>query len=89
MHLRILSLEEIDVLVRGLIVVEEGTDAGLLLVFVDFLSEDFQFKLHEMNLLLQVDDVLLRLLFIIRVATKGLTRAALLLLAVEFDHLSV
>lgn len=89
MHLRILLLEEIDVLVRGLIVVEESTDARLLLVFVDLLSEDLQFKLHEMNLLLQVYDVIFRLVVIIRVATKGYTRAALLLLAIEFDHLSV
>ena len=76
-------------LVRGFVVVEEGADARLLLVFGDLFSEDFQFKLHEVDLLLQVDDVLVCRIVFVGVATEGFARAAFLLLTVELHHVGI
>ena len=45
-------------LVRCLLIVEQRSDAGVLLVINNLLLQDFQLKLHEMNLLLEVADVL-------------------------------
>ena len=57
-HLAVLVLQKTDVLVRGLLVVVEAADARLLLVLDHFLLQYFQFQLHEVDLLLQIDDVL-------------------------------
>ena len=53
-HLLILLLQERDVLEAGLLVVEEGTDARLLLIVNDLLFQDLKLKLHEVNLLLEI-----------------------------------
>ena len=57
-HLAILVLQKTDVLVRGLLVVVEAADARLLLILDHFLLKYFEFQLHEVDLLLQIDDVL-------------------------------
>ena len=53
-HLLILLLQERDVLEAGLLVVEERTDARLLLIVNDLLFQDLKLKLHEVNLLLEI-----------------------------------
>ena len=45
-------------LVRCLLIVEQRSDAGVLLVINNLLLQDFQLKLHEMILLLEVADIL-------------------------------
>ena len=57
-HLGILRLEQADVLMRSLFVVKETANARFLLIFGHFLSQDLEFKLHKVNLLLQVHNVL-------------------------------
>ena len=58
-HLRILVFQEADVLVRGLIVIVEAANARLLLILDHFFPQNFEFQLHEVDLLLQVDDVVI------------------------------
>ena len=57
-HLSVLGLQQTDVLMGRLVIVVQAANARLLFVFNDFLSQNFELKLHEVNLLLQVDDVL-------------------------------
>ena len=45
-------------LVAGFVIVVQAADAGFFLVLDDLLFQNFQFKFHEVNLLLQVGDVL-------------------------------
>jgi len=47
------------VLVARFVVVVERTDPRLLLVFDYFFFQNFKFKFHEVNLLLEVYDVLI------------------------------
>ena len=56
-HLAILSLELTDMLVACLVIIIKSTDTCLGGVINHFLSQDFELKLHEVNLLLQIDDV--------------------------------
>lgn len=58
LHLRILILEQADVLVAGLVVVVQTTDTRLLLVLQNLLFQNLQLELHKVDLLLQVDNVL-------------------------------
>ena len=44
-------------LVRGLVIIIEATNAGLLLILDNLLSQNLKLKLHKVDLLLQVDDV--------------------------------
>jgi hypothetical protein len=53
-HLLVFLLQERNVLEAGLFVVEQGTDPGLLLIIYDFLLQDLEFQLHEVNLLLEI-----------------------------------
>ena len=69
-------------LMRGLVIIVEATDAGLLLVLDHLLSQDFQLELHEVDLLLQVDDVVVRGINV-RVLTELAGSLLLLLLASE------
>ena len=81
-HLRILVLQQADMLMRGLVIIVEATDAGLLLIFDHLLSQDFQLELHEVDLLLQVDDVVIRSVYV-RVLTELAGSLLLLLLTSE------
>ena len=85
LHLRILRLEQADVLVTGLIIVVQATNAALLLIFDHLLTQDFELQFHEVDLLLQVDDVLIGLVHV-RVATELPRSELLLLLASEVHH---
>ena len=81
-HLRILVLQQADMLVRGLVIIVEATDAGLLLVLDHLLTQDFQLELHEVDLLLQVDDVVIGRINV-RVLTELAGSLLLLLLTSE------
>ena len=70
-------------LVRRLVVVEKCSDSRILLVLINLLAQDLELKLHEVNLLLQVDDVLIRGVVIVWVATELLAVRAAFLLPVE------
>ena len=65
-----------------LVIVIQATDSTLLLIFNDLLSEDFKLKLHEVDLLLQVNDILISLVHV-RVVTQLPRSQLLLLLATE------
>ena len=56
-HLSVLGFQKLDVLVGGLVVVEEGANPGVLLVLNDLLLQNLEFELHEVDLLLKVEDV--------------------------------
>ena len=58
-HLRVLRLQQADVLVGCFIIIVKIADAGFLLVFLNFFAENFELKLHKVDLLLQVDDVII------------------------------
>ena len=47
-----------------LVVVIKIANAGLLHILKDLLSQYLQLKFHEVDLLLQVDDILVQLVFI-------------------------
>jgi len=83
-HLAILVLEQADVLVRGLIVVVHASNARLLLILDDLLAQDFELQLHEMDLLLQVNDIIIGCIDI-RVLPE-LARIQLLLLLTTEVH---
>ena len=57
-HLLVLRLEQVNVLVGGLVVVVERANATLALVLNHLVAQDLHFQLHKVNLLLQVADVL-------------------------------
>ena len=63
-HLGILGLEEGDVLMACLVVVIKIADAGFLLILKDLLPQNLELKLHEVDLLLKVDDVLVRVVIV-------------------------
>jgi hypothetical protein len=46
------------VLVGCFFVIEHASNSGILFIFLDFLLKNFQFKLHEVNLLLKILNVL-------------------------------
>jgi len=52
LHLSILSFEQANMLMTGLIVIVETADARLLLILKHLLLQDFEFQFHEMDLLL-------------------------------------
>ena len=58
LHLSVLCLQQTDMLMRCFIVIVETANARLLLILDDLLAQDLQLKLHEVDLLLQVDDVI-------------------------------
>ena len=58
-HGDVLGFEEIDMLMGSLLVIEQTTDAGVGLVVNHLLLQDFELKLHEVDLLLEVGDVLI------------------------------
>jgi hypothetical protein len=60
-HRGILLLEQEDVLVLRLVVIVQATDARFLLVLLDLFSEDLELKVHEVELLLEIFDVLINL----------------------------
>ena len=72
-------------LVTGLIIVVQAANAALLLIFDHLLTQDFELQFHEVDLLLQVDDVLIGLVHV-RVATELPRSELLLLLASEVHH---
>ena len=65
-----------------LVIVIQATNSTLLLIFNDLLSEDFKLKLHKVDLLLQVNDILISLVHV-RVVTQLPWSQLLLLLATE------
>ena len=84
LHLRILAFKQADMLVRCLVVIVQTANARLLLVLDDLLPENLQLKFHEVDLLLQVDDV-----FVCRVdigVGAKLTRCKLLFLLTTEVH---
>lgn len=44
-------------LVTCFVIIVEGADAGLLFILDDLFAEDFELKLHKVDLLLQIDNV--------------------------------
>ena len=63
-HLGILGLQESDVLMARLVVVIKIADAGFLLILKDLLPQYLQLKFHEVDLLLEVDDVVVRVVLV-------------------------
>lgn len=57
-HLRVLCLEKGYMLVTRLIVIIKVAYARLLLIFDYLFTQNFKLKLHEVDLLLQIDDVI-------------------------------
>lgn len=57
-HLPVLVLQQTDVLVRRLVVVVKTADSRLLFILDHLLPQNFELELHEVDLLLEVDDVL-------------------------------
>jgi len=57
-HLSIFILQEIDMLMRGLIIIVETANIGLFFVFHYFFAQDLELKIHKMQLLLEIFDVL-------------------------------
>lgn len=88
-HLTVLFLKNSDVLMRSFVVVEESTNSRALFIFNDFLFQNFKLELHEVDLLLQILNILVRKVFavstwlneVIDISPKGLTK--LLVLTVE------
>lgn len=78
-HLRVLCLEQADVLMTALVIVVETADARLLLVLQHFLFQNFELKFHKVNLLLQVHDVLVLAVALVRINAE-LARGLLALL---------
>lgn len=78
-HLRVLSLEQAYVLVRALVIVVEASDTRLCLVLIHLLLQNLEFQRHEVNLLLQIDDVLIGSVFVRVLAEHPRLRRALLL----------
>ena len=58
-HLGVLVFQQLDVLVGSLVVVVQAANARLLFILKDFLLEYFQLKLHKVDLLVQIGDVLI------------------------------
>jgi hypothetical protein len=56
-HLHVLSLKKQNVLVRSLLIIEQGSNTGLLLVLNYLFFQDFELQFHEMDLLLKVGNV--------------------------------
>ena len=86
-HLLILSLEQVNVSVHVPFVVVDRANSGFLLVLVHLLLQDFEFKPHEVNLLLQVENVVIVLVSVsvslIHVVTQSCV--TLLVLPSEVD----
>ena len=68
-HLLVLRLKQIDVLVTGLVIVVQATNTALFLILNDLFFQNFKFQVHEVDLLLQVQDVVIAELVHIRVIT--------------------
>jgi len=56
-HLHVLGLEKVDMLMRCLLIIEEAANAGLFLILNNFLLQDFELKLHKVDLLLKISNV--------------------------------
>lgn len=52
-HIHVLFFQELDVLVRRLLVVEQRANAGVLFIFDYFFLKNSELELHEVHLLLQ------------------------------------
>lgn len=55
-HVPVFDLQLRDVLVHGLLIVVEIADAIVLAIFVNFLLEDLHFEVHQVNLLLEIQN---------------------------------
>jgi hypothetical protein len=80
-HLGVLLLEEVDVHVTGLVIVEESTNARLLLILNNFFFQDFHLELHKVHLLLQIGDVFVCCIISVDVGAE--VRLVTLVLTVE------
>jgi len=80
-HLLVLDLQEVDMLVRSLIIVVQTADTALFLVFDDLLFQNSEFEVHEVNLLLQIKNVLITPLIDIWIVSHH--RLMFLVLSVE------
>ena len=58
-HLLILLLKKRNVLKAALFIIKQGTNARFFLVLNNLFFQNFKLKLHEMNLLLEVANVLI------------------------------
>ena len=59
LHLSVLNLEQINVLVGSLFIIKETSNAALFLIFYDFFFQNFEFELHEVDLLLKISNILI------------------------------
>ena len=80
-HLHVLGLEQVDMLMRSLIIVVQTADTALFLVFDDLLFQNSEFEVHEVNLLLQIKNVLITPLIDIWIVSHH--RLMFLVLSVE------
>ena len=58
-HRDVLRLEKVDMLMRGLLIVEKPTNTRVAFIIDNFLLQDFELKLHKVDLLLEVGNILI------------------------------
>ena len=86
-HLRVLCLQQVDVLVTGLLIIVQTAYSRLGRVLDNFLSQDLKLEFHEVDLLLQVDDVLVSVIHVWVSSEDTWHRSALLLpIELHFTH---
>lgn len=79
LHLRVLGLQETDMLMTCLVIVIEGPDARFLLILNDLFAQDFKLELHKVNLLLQIYNIVVGGVHVGIVAKLAYSRLLLLL----------